>query len=135
MLEHLLAEDFVGAPALRGQLDRTGGGHLGAGSVSVDLRVAGLEQQPALPSTPLPIDAPVHDRSGEYIGELLLWVEGSTTLSALEYAWVTDEMPTSLPSIDQIQLRPTDSRCRSNLVETRQTSVRRVSVSFEELLQ
>ncbi|MGC4984699.1 hypothetical protein ACLQ18_29330 [Streptomyces sp. DT193] len=105
VLEHLLAADFAGASALRSQLDHTEVvATWGAGSVSVDLRVAGLEQQPALPSTPLPLDAPVHDRSGEYIGELLLWAEGGTTLSALEYAWVTDEMPTSLPSVDQIQL-------------------------------
>ncbi|KQV15817.1 hypothetical protein ASE03_32410 [Kitasatospora sp. Root187] len=87
VLEHLLEADFAGAPALRGQLDRTEVvATWGTGSVSV-----------------LPAGAGVYDRCGEYIGELLLWAEGGTTLSALEYAWVTAEMPTSLPSVDQLQ--------------------------------
>ncbi|MFE5581829.1 hypothetical protein [Kitasatospora sp. NPDC056531] len=103
--EHLLAADFVGASALRSQLDRTEVvATWGAESASVDLRVRGSVRRPALASTPLPVDAPVHDGSGEYIGELLVWAEGGTTLSALEYAWVTDEMPTSLPSVDRIRL-------------------------------
>ncbi|MEV0537214.1 hypothetical protein [Kitasatospora sp. NPDC050463] len=105
VLEHILSVDFVGAAALRSQLDRTEViATWGAKSVSVDLRVRGLVQDPALASTPLPVNAPIHDRSGEYIGELLVWAEGGMTLSALEYAWVTDEMPSSLPSVDQIQL-------------------------------
>ncbi|GAA2773149.1 hypothetical protein [Kitasatospora cinereorecta] len=108
VLEHILSADFVGAAALRSQLDRTEVvATWGVGSVSVDLRVRGLVQDHAPASTVLPVDARVHDRSGEYIGELLVWAEGGTTLSALEYAWVTDEMPTSLPSVGQIQ-RTTD---------------------------
>ncbi|MEU9045295.1 MULTISPECIES: hypothetical protein [unclassified Kitasatospora] len=105
VLDHLLTVDFVGASALRSQLDRTEVvATWGARSVSVDLRVRGLEPHPAPAFTLVPVGAFVHDRSGEYIGELLVWVEGGTTLSALEYAWVTDEMPTSLPSVDQIRL-------------------------------
>ncbi|WP_371476652.1 hypothetical protein [Kitasatospora sp. NBC_00315] len=105
VLEHLLAADFPGAPALRGRLERTEVvGTWGAGSVSVDLRVRGLVQDPAATHTLLPVGAGVYDRSGEYIGDLLLWAEGGTALSALEYSWVTDEMPTSLPSVDQIRL-------------------------------
>ncbi|GLF98030.1 hypothetical protein [Streptomyces yaizuensis] len=104
VLEHILSAGFVGAAALRGQLDRTEVvATWGAGSASVDLRVRGLVRHPAPASVPLPVDALVHDRAGEYIGELLVWAEGGTTLSALEYAWVTDEMPGSLPSVDQIQ--------------------------------
>ncbi|MEE1821588.1 hypothetical protein PUR61_05170 [Streptomyces sp. BE20] len=104
VLEHLLEADFAGAPALRGQLDHTEVvATWGPGSVSVDLRVRGLEQHPSAPSTLLPTGAFVYDRSGEYTGELLLWAEGGTTLSALEYAWVTDDAPTSLPSVDQLR--------------------------------
>ncbi|MFG2911944.1 hypothetical protein ACGF0D_03475 [Kitasatospora sp. NPDC048298] len=106
VLEHLLAADFAGAPALRAQLDRTEVTAVwGAGSVSVDLRVRGLERDPAPAFVPLPVDAPVHDDSGEYVGELLVWAEGGVTLSALEYAWVTDEMPTVLPTVDRIRVR------------------------------
>ncbi|MFB6888752.1 hypothetical protein ACFCX4_05470 [Kitasatospora sp. NPDC056327] len=104
MLKHLLEADFAGAAALRGQLDHTEVvATWGPGSVSVDLRVRGLEQHPAAPSTLLPTGADVYDCSGQYIGELLLWAEGGTTLSALEYAWVTDDAPTSLPSVDQLR--------------------------------
>ncbi|MER5635938.1 hypothetical protein ABT095_03150 [Kitasatospora sp. NPDC002227] len=104
VLEHLLAADFDGAPALRGQVDRAEVvAAWGVGSVSVDLRVRGLEQDPAPRSTLLPVGALVYDGSGEYIGELLVWAEGGTVLSALEYAWVTDEMPSSLPPVDQIR--------------------------------
>ncbi|MFJ8434092.1 hypothetical protein ACIQ9P_22595 [Kitasatospora sp. NPDC094019] len=104
VLEHLLEADFVGAPALRAQVDRTEVvAAWGVDSVSVDLRVRGLGEDPALRSTVLPVGARVHDHRGEYIGELLVRAEGGTVLSALEYAWVTDEMPTALPSIDRIQ--------------------------------
>ncbi|MFJ7905857.1 hypothetical protein [Kitasatospora sp. NPDC096204] len=76
--------------------------------MSVDLRVRGLERDPAPASVPLSVDAPVHDGSGDYVGELLVWAEGGTTLSALEYAWVTDEMPTVLPPVDRIRVRAGD---------------------------
>ncbi|GAA2821516.1 hypothetical protein GCM10010441_52380 [Kitasatospora paracochleata] len=85
MLGHILSADFVGAAALRSQLDRTEVvATWGVGSVSVDLRVRGLVQDPAPASTVLPVDARVHDRSGEYIGELLVWAEGGTTLWSVE---------------------------------------------------
>lgn len=85
VLGHILSADFVGAAALRSQLDRTEVvATWGVGSVSVDLRVRGLVQDPAPASTVLPVDARVHDRSGEYIGELLVWAEGGTTLWSVE---------------------------------------------------
>ncbi len=105
VLEHLLAADFAGASALRDQLDRTEVvATWGAESVSVDLRVRGLVPRPTPAYTLLPVGAGVYDRSGEYVGDLLVWIEDGTALSALEYAWVTDEMPTALPSVDRIQL-------------------------------
>ncbi len=103
VLEHILSADFVGAPALRAQLDQTEVvATWGTRSVSVDLRVRGPVRHAALASVLVPVDAPVHDRSGEYIGELLVWTDDGATLAGLEYAWVTDEMPTALPPIDQI---------------------------------
>ncbi|WP_228566516.1 hypothetical protein [Nocardia sp. SYP-A9097] len=44
----------------------------------------------------LPVGAEVRDQSGEYIGEILVWVDGGY-LSAIEYAWVSDDRPTVLP--------------------------------------
>ncbi|MFD8576724.1 hypothetical protein ACFV1H_15540 [Streptomyces virginiae] len=37
--------------------------------------------------------------SGAHIGEILVWTDRGATLAALEFAWVTDAMPTSLPAI------------------------------------
>ncbi|RPE31903.1 hypothetical protein [Kitasatospora cineracea] len=104
VLEYLLQADFAGASALRGQVGRAEVvATWGAGSVSVDLRVRGLEQRPASQSALAPVGALVYGDRGEYVGELLLWTDGGTALSALEYAWVTDEMPTSLPSVDRFR--------------------------------
>lgn len=36
-----------------------------------------------------------------YIGEVFLWVQDGR-LDSLEYTWVTDEMPTELPRLDQL---------------------------------
>ncbi|MCB8906932.1 MULTISPECIES: hypothetical protein [unclassified Streptomyces] len=100
MLEHVLSADFVGAPQLRSQLDRTEVIAVwGPDSVSVDLQVAEPCERAALPKELVPVDAHVHDTSGAYVGEILVWTDQGATLAALEFAWVTDEMPTSLPAI------------------------------------
>ncbi|MBO0514191.1 hypothetical protein [Streptomyces beijiangensis] len=52
----------------------------------------------------VPVDAHVLDQAGEYVGELLVWTDRGATLAALEYAWVTDEMPTSLPPVGQVKV-------------------------------
>jgi hypothetical protein len=39
------------------------------------------------------------------MGELLVWVEAGH-LSALEYAWVTYDMPAALPPVDWIRVDP-----------------------------
>ncbi|WP_433081598.1 hypothetical protein ACQP1P_46540 [Dactylosporangium sp. CA-052675] len=74
------------------------------GSASVDLRVAEGSRQSRRRNGCIPVDAAVHGDRGEYIGEILVWLDEGT-LSALEYAWVTDEMPTMLPQIDRITMR------------------------------
>ncbi|WP_050502955.1 hypothetical protein [Streptomyces monomycini] len=103
VLEHILAADFAGAYELRGQLDRTDVVALwGPGSVSVDLRVREPVRYAAMPSELVPVDAHVHDQHGEYIGELLVWTDKGASLAALEYAWITDGMPESLPPTDQV---------------------------------
>jgi hypothetical protein len=50
---------------------------------------------------PLPGRALVEDSTG-LIGELMVWIK-SGHLSMLEYAWYTDDVPTALPTPDQIR--------------------------------
>ncbi|MFJ5927427.1 hypothetical protein ACIQF6_33030 [Kitasatospora sp. NPDC092948] len=105
VLEHLLSAEFDGAAELRAQLDRTEVvGAWAPDSVSVDLRV----NEPGRHTGPFrlaPVGAAVHDEDGAYIGEFLLWTDDDgRTLSALEYAWVTDDMPTVLPPVEHIRL-------------------------------
>ncbi|MFE2418564.1 hypothetical protein [Streptomyces hokutonensis] len=105
VLEWILSADFAGAPALRSQLARTEVVAVwGPGSVSVDLRVREPARHAAMASGLVPVDAHVHDPSGQYIGELLVWTDGGATLAALEYSWVTDGMPTALPATDAVRL-------------------------------
>lgn len=105
VLEHILSSDLAGAPELRRQLDRTEVVAIwGRGSLSVDLRVRDPYPRAALSSPLVPVDAQVHDSDGSHIGELLVWTDGGATLAALEFAWVTDAMPTSLPAVEQIRL-------------------------------
>ncbi|MEU3792548.1 hypothetical protein AB0F07_22550 [Streptomyces fructofermentans] len=51
-----------------------------------------------------PIDAQVHDPSGTYVGEILVWTDRGATLAALEFAWITDRMPTSPPAVAEGRL-------------------------------
>ncbi|GAA1438445.1 hypothetical protein [Leifsonia poae] len=43
---------------------------------------------------------PLHE--GNLIGEVFLWLRAGK-ISDLEYSWVTDEMPDSLPALDQFR--------------------------------
>ncbi|EWM13059.1 hypothetical protein [Kutzneria sp. 744] len=105
VLEHILSCGFDGAAELRSQLDRTEVvARWSAESTSVDLRVREPVQHAALPSRLVPVGAQVVDESGEFVGELLVWTDEGATLSGLEFAWVTDVMPTSLPPVDRIRL-------------------------------
>ncbi|WP_327732501.1 hypothetical protein OG749_45555 [Streptomyces nojiriensis] len=100
VLEHILSAEFVGSSQLRSQLDRTEVIAVwGPDSVSVDLQVREPCEHAALPEALVPVNAQVHDPSGAYVGEILVWTDRGATLAALELAWVTDEMPASLPAI------------------------------------
>jgi hypothetical protein len=87
VLEHILSAEFAGASELRSQLDRTEVIAIwGPDSVSVDLQVREPCEHTALPEPLVPVDAQVHDPSGAYIGELLVWTDQGVTLAALEFA-------------------------------------------------
>jgi hypothetical protein len=55
---------------------------------------------------PVPGFAGVYGVEGLAIGTLLVWVKDGY-LSALEYAWVTDEAPDRLPEASQVRLEGT----------------------------
>ena len=106
VLEHILSADFDGASALRGQLDRVEVvATWAAESPSIDLVVREPVARASLPDRLVPVDAQVLDPSGEYTGELLVWVEDGAVLAGLEYAWVTDEPPLRLPAIENIHIK------------------------------
>jgi hypothetical protein len=52
---------------------------------------------------PLPIRALVVGPHEEPRGEVLVWISDGY-LSGLEYAWVTDDVPTGMPSADSVHL-------------------------------
>ena len=51
---------------------------------------------------PVPGQAWIVAEDGTTIGSLLVWVDDGY-ISGLEYAWVTEEPPGSLPSVDQLR--------------------------------
>lgn len=106
VLRHILSAEFEGAPELRTQVSLMEVVAVwGLGSVSVDFR---LRERTASPSAQragrLPVHAEVMNEAGQYVGELLVWLHEGV-LAALEYAWVTDDMPTALPPVESIRLR------------------------------
>jgi hypothetical protein len=56
----------------------------------------------AVPDGPLPVRAVAVDGQGLTLGEVLVWVSNGY-LSAIEYAWYTDEAPTELPATSQLR--------------------------------
>ena len=112
VLEHLLSTDFAGAASLRDQLDRTEVvGTWGAESVSVDLRVCGTAQHPPQASRLLPVGAYVYDRSGEYIGELLVWAEGGPVPAAPVSALRLPHRPSVKDASRVFQNQPLSQPC------------------------
>lgn len=51
----------------------------------------------------LPVDVRVYDKRGNYLGSLIVWLSNGR-LSALEYAWITDTMPPSLPEVEMLRV-------------------------------
>jgi len=54
--------------------------------------------------SPVPDASPtVLNDHGEPIGGLIIWLDNDGYIDLLEYWWVTDDMPTTLPALDQIE--------------------------------
>jgi hypothetical protein len=68
----------------------------------LDIRSRGEVPEVDVPDGPVPVRAFVPN-GAEYRGEILVWVQGGR-LSGLEYAWVTDDVPTRWPRPDEIEV-------------------------------
>ncbi|MEU2038790.1 hypothetical protein [Nocardia niwae] len=75
----------------------------GVGSPSIDLVVRPSAVRVSGSPDGIFAGGAVTDRNGEPIGEIMLWVENGW-LSAIEYAWYTDERPHALPEPGRIEL-------------------------------
>ncbi|MEV7607813.1 hypothetical protein AB0N65_20465 [Paenarthrobacter sp. NPDC089322] len=69
----------------------------------LDLRSSPDHAASAFTNGPIPVSVEVFDVSGSSIGELLVWVDAGR-LSALEFAWWTDERPAQLPHPSQLKI-------------------------------
>jgi hypothetical protein len=98
---HLLSVPLEGVEYLREQATQATAA--GSGGSSIDLIVPNSAPRVLFSDGPLPITADVVDANEQYAGELLLWLKDGR-LKALEYAWVTDEPPTTLPPLASIRV-------------------------------
>lgn len=104
VLSHMLSADFPGVIELRSQLDHAEATGIWVdGLPSVDLRVPRSIARADIPGSLAPVEGEVTDEHGAQTGTLLIWLD-TGTLAGLEYAWVTDEPPTTLPEPTQIHL-------------------------------
>ena len=103
VLRKALAIEFNGVQELREQIDLCEvTAQWSPESVSVELRVPVGSPKSAVAPGPIPTRTSVSNASGELEGEILVWTEGGF-LSALEYAWYGDEMPTILPEPERMR--------------------------------
>ena len=104
VLEFMLSANFDGVDRLRAQIPHCRVVALwAAGQPSVDLVVPETVAPAQVPDGEIPSGSEVRDRAGRYLGEVLIWVDGGY-LSAIEYAWVTDEPPDRLPDVSTMKL-------------------------------
>lgn len=77
--------------------------YVGGPVTMMRLRVAGDRPRASGVTSPVPGGPSVVDAEGNDIGVLLLWLDEAGYIDCLEYGWVTDEMPTELPSPSQVR--------------------------------
>lgn len=107
VLTFILAADFAGAKELRAQIPYARVESQGLESSPDDPYVDIIVSREALTSPikdgPIPAGCEVRNDMNEYQGEILIWIKDGY-LSLIEYAWVTDEMPTALPPVTDLTL-------------------------------
>ena len=106
LLRILQSSSFPGRDELVAQVPGT---RIAVGPVSFRDFVPDRSVAPSeCPDGPVPVRALVEDAGGDPIGWILIWVEDGY-LSALEFAWVTDDMPTLFPSPDSVRPIPPEA--------------------------
>jgi hypothetical protein len=104
VLHRILSEKSTDADRLRKQVSNAKVAKNWAdNSPSIDIVVPESAERAHLEDGAISVAAHVADDSGEYLGELLIWVTDGR-ISALEYSWVTDEPPSELPDPRMIRL-------------------------------
>jgi hypothetical protein len=104
VLDFMLSRDFPGAEQLRAQVPSARVIAVWVeGLPSVDLEVPATVDRAPVADGPIPNGSEVRDDAGEYVGEVIVWATDGY-LSAIEYAWVTDDPPTSLPDVTRMTL-------------------------------
>jgi hypothetical protein len=104
VLDFMLSRDFPGAEELRSQVPVARVVAVWVeGLPSVDLAVPTTVDRAPVPDGPIRNGSEVRDEAGEYVGEVIVWATDGY-LSAIEYAWVTDAPPTSLPDVTRMTL-------------------------------
>jgi hypothetical protein len=93
--------DFPGVEELRTQAAKIG--VCGGPVTMLALQVPGESAPSEFTAGPIPFSVSVTDAAEQVIGELLLWIEDGY-LSALEYAWLSDEPPDRLPDPGQLRV-------------------------------
>lgn len=92
---------FPGSDELARQVPRVG--VVGGPITMLELRVSQATPASTFTDGPIPLSTEVSDESGMPIGELLIWVDGGY-LSALEFAWWTDDPPHQLPTPSRLKV-------------------------------
>jgi hypothetical protein len=103
LLTHLLRADHLGFDALREQIQHA---HVTSqwfeGSLSFDLQVTPGTLRAPIPDGPCADTQWAWNPEGQPIGHFTVWVDDGQ-LSALEYAWVTDQMPSQYPELSAVR--------------------------------
>ena len=80
--------------------------YVGGPVTMLRLRVTGDSAPASGVTSPVPGGPSVVDADENVIGLLLLWLDEAGYIDCLEYGWVTDDMPTELPSPSQVRPFP-----------------------------
>jgi hypothetical protein len=103
-LDFMLSSDFAGAAQLRAQIPHSKVVAVWVeGLPSVDLAVPATVGKAPVDDGEIPAGSEVRDKTGEYLGEVLVWVAGGY-LAAIEYSWVTEKAPTRFPDVANMVL-------------------------------
>lgn len=105
LLVAIFSLDFPGSRELRNQLGAAFVIRNWSGaSPSIDIGVPVDAPRAPVGDGVLPINIDVHNSLGDYVGELIIWISNGA-LAAVEYAWITDDAPTELPSFGNVTVK------------------------------